>query len=300
MVDNMSHILKFKNLGYLTDQIKNNAIYLNSPLNFNDPLDSYFITMFGSDETTEAKLFTEYLDIGKSIAVFCGTTFDNLNNVLMWTHYADFHRGVALKYKIPASVNGTIRPVNYDKHEHADFMAAIGGGNPYNIPNRTADEKEDAILKSVFLKNSEWGYENELRYVKRLNKMESRIEYGWSIEEIYLGCRFLNNDDEKLEEIMRIVDLCLERKIRIYTMTYHLDSKAKRFMLAYEPWIENENCMMEENYCRIKRSILQEMKKRTLKSIKGRIVEEIARDIAKEEIDRKWQEELLRLNRSLR
>jgi hypothetical protein len=287
-------ILKFKNLEYIFDLIKKKAIYLNNPSKFNDPLDSFLITMFGTDKTSMPLSLHEYIDISANIAIFCGSKIENLKNVLMWAHYSDFHRGVALKYRIPAKVTGIFRPVNYDPHDHEGFINVLNG------KYMTTEDKENAIIDSIFLKNSAWKYEQELRYVRKLNKTELPMEYNWPIEELYLGCKFLENDDEKLEEIIRIVDLCLELKIRIYTMEYYFDSTTKRFTLTHQEWIENENCMMEENYYRIQSSILQEMKKRTLNSPRGRIISEIARDVAKEEIDRKLREEIMKINSSIR
>jgi len=97
----MSYIYKFKNTNHLIDIVKNDSIYLSSPFDFNDPLDSYFCTMLvNSRDSTVELVLEEYITISKTLRVFCGTKKTNMNNILMWSHYADFHKGVLIKYKI--------------------------------------------------------------------------------------------------------------------------------------------------------------------------------------------------------
>jgi Protein of unknown function (DUF2971) len=212
----MASVLKFKTIDHGVDLIKNQAVFLNSPFNFNDPLDSYFATLFGQSKAYLPLSIQEYIDIAAELGIFCGTTVENLTNVLMWTHYADYHRGIALKYTIPDQLIGQLESVKYDNHLHEDFMKAIGYRNPMEIPDTTSAEKEQAIFRSVFLKNIEWKYEDEVRYVKRIKKAESRIEQGWKVDEVYFGYKFLSNSEADLEQLIAIVDLCLEKGIRVY------------------------------------------------------------------------------------
>jgi len=53
-------MLKFKGLDYVLDIVKDEYIFLNSPINFNDPLDSYFITMINENGFEERTLLKDY------------------------------------------------------------------------------------------------------------------------------------------------------------------------------------------------------------------------------------------------
>ena len=236
-MEETTHLIKFKSLEYTRDLIKDKSVYLNSPFNFNDPLDSYFIQLFGKNKEDMPISLQKYIDLSKEIHIFCGTFEKNLENVLLWSHYGNFHKGVALKYKIPKVLEGNLRRVEYGKHDHIDFMEAINYGNPLNLPSTTLEEKDKNIINSVFLKDKEWEYEQEIRYVKKIKNKENALETGWEIEEVYLGCKILDSSDKDLEEILRLVELCKSKQIKIFEMTYEYDEKKRKMCLNKSKWI---------------------------------------------------------------
>ncbi len=76
----MKSVVKFKNITHVTDLIKNRAIFLNSPFNFNDPLDSYLATLFGQRKNFFPLSIQGYMDIATELGIFCGTTPANLTS----------------------------------------------------------------------------------------------------------------------------------------------------------------------------------------------------------------------------
>lgn len=99
--------------------------------------------------------------IFEDVKILCLTITPN--NALMWSHYADAHRGVVLRFRsIPAfdTPYGMAKPVNYvnevpalvNKEELVDMLA---GSGVMNTP---------AILeRATYTKSCEWAYENEWR-----------------------------------------------------------------------------------------------------------------------------------------
>ena len=211
----------------------------------------------------------------------------------MWTHYAALHRGIAIKYHVPHILHGKLDSVDYDKHIHEDFRNAIGNGNPFEIPEKSYEERKEDILKSVFLKNRDWKYENEVRYVKFLEKAGSPIEKGWKVLEIYLGCKYLENSDENLSEIEEIVLFCRDSGIKVYEMAYDFDRISKRYTLSRREWMNQPNILEVENYSQILRKIKSVRKARFLGSKDGTIIKELAKEIADEEFERKWTEKMM-------
>jgi hypothetical protein len=169
-------------------------------------------------------------------------------------------------------------------------MKAINFGNPLNLPELPIEEKEKNIIKSIFCKNKEWEYEKEIRYVKKIGKTDVPFEYGWKIEELYLGYKYLDNTDEKLEELIEIINLCLDKGIKIFTMDYLYDKEKKEMLLKKMDWIKSEHILERENYDRIIRSIKRELLERLKKSNKGVILEEFikqtSQEIVKKSIDK--------------
>ncbi|MDB5556067.1 MAG: hypothetical protein JWL86_6051 [Rhizobium sp.] len=85
------------------------------------------------------------------------------NSTLMWSHYADAHRGVVLRFRsIPAfdSQFGVARPVNYVQEvplfNTEDEIIEFMGGGSVPAPATLAD-------RFILTKHISWSYENEWR-----------------------------------------------------------------------------------------------------------------------------------------
>jgi len=291
----MRYIYKFKSLNHVLDIIKYDSVYLSSPFDFNDPLDSFFCTLLGGSKNeflkTEFRIkpMKDFVDLANSLHIFCGTKRTNLKNVLMWSHYADFHKGVIIKYRVPKEKEKLINEVDYAHTTHEAFMEAIGNGNPFKIPERSFEKKQDLVFHSALKKNKEWHYEDEVRYVRFLQKNESVIEEGWKVEELYLGYKYLENSNDKLGNILKILDICREKNIKVYTMSFDFNKQKKQFKLQVNKWIKNKQSLEIENYSRIKRCVLQKLKDRILNSTEGIVLKEIIEEVAKEQFKKKSQ-----------
>ncbi|EPP5774571.1 DUF2971 domain-containing protein [Vibrio cholerae] len=150
------------------------------------------------------KLLNDWSDIISHFRVLSLTT--RPDNLLMWSHYADEHRGVVVKFKKDPSF-GTPKKVNY-KNGHQSLnnafnlmaslvvkMEAKGGFN-----EKHSDMLSDVIMKIMhkyfFMKMSEWSYENEYRIVypesnvkiKKINSNLDVVDVDESdIESIIIG-----------------------------------------------------------------------------------------------------------------
>lgn len=117
------------------------------------------------------------------------------DNLIMWSHYADQHRGVVVKFKKNPSF-GCPKKVNY-KNGHQSF------NNQFNLLLINAleleekgilNDKHSDILSNVtleimqkyfFMKMSEWSYENEYRIVySELNAKVRKINSNLDVVEV--------------------------------------------------------------------------------------------------------------------
>lgn len=290
-MEKYKYICKFKNFEYIKDLIDKEAIFLNNPLNFNDPLDTYFAQFFDVNDKIKTMNIKEYLEIGKRLGIFCGTTENNIENVLLWSHYAENHKGVMIKYIIPEILEGKLEKVNYNEHSHEEFMKTIGYGNPFKCINETKEEKEAKILDSVFLKTNEWKYEEEIRYVKTNVSRDNPYEYEWKIDSIYLGAKYLKNSTEELKEIDCLVKMCMKKKIKVFTMSYEYCKIQKKMKLEYSKWVPEGERLEIENYSKILREIEGELLIRLENSIEGRLLEKYIGKISKRVFEEKQEEE---------
>lgn len=97
--------------------------------------------------------------IRNRFAVFCLSKSKKPNNLLMWSHYADNHKGVAIEFDFPQeilskSIGEKIHPICYKKKRPEKYL--------YNL-----------TLKDWFTyKAKEWKYENEQRLILSLKNIE--------------------------------------------------------------------------------------------------------------------------------
>ncbi len=125
----------------------------------------------------------------KSFGIFSCTTKND--NLLMWAHYADCHRGfcVGLDSEILYdTVGGVIRPVNYA--ESFPVMPLF-------------EQKTSYMIEMLNTKSPEWGYEDEYRLTKSGASNKPFQLPNEAIKEVVLGC---NMSHEHRKEIIEVLD----------------------------------------------------------------------------------------------
>lgn len=158
---------KYKSLSgesrkYLYKLLKTGKIFASEFKNLNDPMEGIFI---GKEIDCQNILDKK----GKQRIV---SLTDSPYNTLMWSHYADSHKGVCLEISFEDETN--IVDVKY-RDEVIDV-------------DNSRNDKHISILKN---KLSPWLYERESRYI-------SEEEYvDITINKIYLGLRFEDSEDKE-------------------------------------------------------------------------------------------------------
>jgi hypothetical protein len=227
-VAHLFHYQKF-NADWLRMAVLDEKIYFSNPNNFNDPWDcqpSYYIptenereiresyiakfTANESDGDSAAKLRRDkkYLEsviekfsnlmrdaIHKQYRVYCLST--HAESTLMWSHYADNHRGVCLDFKCDNEVFGGAMRVNYiDKYPLIDF---------------TCDPLLPLITKACA-----WSYEDEYRVVAlekfidpsvalsgmiRTKENFLKLPHG-ALQSVIMGCLIEKDKADQLQQII--------------------------------------------------------------------------------------------------
>ena len=198
-IENRSYIYLYSfrrfNEYSLADLI-NNEITVSPSKNMNDPFDS-IINLWGSEEQLKEsckkekhiKNFSKSFDYFR-IRSFCnGDTEKALEELLMWSHYADEHRGYCIKYKLSKHF---IKQKENDSFEHMFLKPII-----YRKDKDKVDISEMTTINTDLAfatKHESWGYENEVRLiVYNPNKEDAfygiPLDKDSCIEAIYFGCR---------------------------------------------------------------------------------------------------------------
>lgn len=215
---------------YLYQALVNEQINVSSPVTFNDPFDSPVIALLDNDDEISKLIRTAYLSCVKIACFVCNVMlpFDKdpnnplgdivydkkkheddvpeFQNELMWAHYADYHRGVCIKYHFPNDFTKLYSeinvPVRYFRDvEYKDDLSALNVSNSISI--------KDAF----FAKGKAWGYENELRLLQC--DLSGKGDYDVidvpnCIEAVYFGVKCSDKDVDTIMKIMEGRELVTE------------------------------------------------------------------------------------------
>lgn len=198
---------------YSLSDLINKEITLVHPREFNDPFDSLvFHWIEGLDRRCKEKkhvpTYKKSFDYYRVRSfVKDGKTNKAYQNILMWSHYANEHKGYCIKYRFEQdftkeeSCTMYFRPINYVKKDKKINV---------DIPSINSD-------LSYCTKYSSWRYENEVRLIAYMPDEESHfsnIPMGTrcSIEAVYFGKRC------DLHSINTIKSILKGQQVRYYKM----------------------------------------------------------------------------------
>lgn len=126
----------------------------------NDPFE--FCAADFSDSDTQTKLQTFKNQVNERHGVICFS--EHYHDPVLWSHYADGHRGVALVFEIP---DDQAISIDYQPERlRLDVDTAIQRGG----------FTESDVSKLIATKFSSWHYENEIRMICRLHDHFCQID----------------------------------------------------------------------------------------------------------------------------
>lgn len=176
----------------LSDLIENKITV--SPSKFmNDPFDS-LINLWANEDNlaqkckdkSHAQPYAKSFDYFRIRSFCCGNDDEVVKKSLMWSHYAEEHKGFCIKYKFSSRF---IKQEENDKFEHSYLKKIKYTERPISIDTPTIDTNLAFATKS-----SEWSYENEVRLIDYNPNIESpyygiKLDASSYIEAIYFGYR---------------------------------------------------------------------------------------------------------------
>jgi hypothetical protein len=154
------------------------------------------------------------------------------DHILMWSHYAENHRGVVLEFRPIIELHTATlfaRPVVYSTE--VPVAASLQEYVGWLTGERLKPDASDGFVKSVYTKSSVWAYENEWRVLdKRPSDKEPFLYRAFHPQElvaVYLGCRI---SPEYRKRMIGIVG-SWESRVSLFQMR----DERIRFELTAEP-----------------------------------------------------------------
>lgn len=208
---------KYSRVENVYKMLESKTLWFSSPKDFNDSFDcNVNLIDFIPSELDIVKLINEKVDGNRSVrrkeiqknkqnsyrikkqiseqfqeifynsGVCCFSEVED--NMLMWSHYADNHKGICLKFKSTiAHVATMTAKVKYSENfEKVKYFS----DDPYSI------------YHLVFSKSDNWSYEKEIRAFIMIHNGKVEFEID-NLEEIIFGCKI---EKDEIENIKKIID----------------------------------------------------------------------------------------------
>lgn len=210
-------------------------ITLSRPLIMNDIVDSLinvWLTTdnFGSTAINKkhlkpyAESFRDY-----RIASFCEDNLEKgqlaIKNHLMWSHYADEHRGFCIEYSFH---NSDFRNDDFSRVTASRLFRITYHDNATKGPINLTDIGFHLTATKAFLtKSIEWSYENEVRLLQyKPQHGDIRTQYSLApttlIKSIYFGCRCPKEDIQVITKLFQDMDIKFYQMEIDYSDVYRL------------------------------------------------------------------------------
>lgn len=146
----------------------------------------------------------------RNCGIFCATR--NNSNLLMWSHYADEHRGFVFGFRPDAARDSflcLLEPVTYSDDRssfYKPFDPLVG-----EMPPQTSEAMRAFTRSLTAVKSTHWAYEEELRIVIPSYVPEGQSAvfipyYATELAELYLGHRVATGVREELVAAARAVN----------------------------------------------------------------------------------------------
>ena len=200
------HYYKYRsvnNLERLTDIIREKRLWASTYKDLNDPMEWFF--------RSKQKDFDDVvLSKHKKNARICSVS-KSRNYGLMWSMYADEHRGVCIEFSIDENEiyrdSGSI-----DSESWRKFIVKYSPESAEIEENVTEANRDTIVDNTLGIKSKQWEHEQEVRFVKFADPENCFIKI--KIHKIYLGVRmsdenkaFIYSLKSHLEADFEIVDL---------------------------------------------------------------------------------------------
>jgi hypothetical protein len=207
MVPKTITLYKYASVEYAKDVLCNQRMYLSDGRNFNDPFELSVV-----NKNTGKTNFVDGLHI------LCLT--NSYRKKLMWSHYADSHKGICYTVEVPKEMIRSICYTGERVYTNCDIDKIISNSKKGSKKSVSDDFTNFSFDKKVaFIKDQKWIDEKEFRIVfdaqdEEKLVIENEICYlPVKIKNVYLGVNFEKNDDDNVKK--DILSICKERKIEI-------------------------------------------------------------------------------------
>jgi len=233
------HLDKENSVNQVRDILVKSRLWLSSPDDFNDPYDMSANIVVSTDArerskrfntllkeqgvpfakrklelielTKNPKDFQKIIDVSykkniKAVGVFCFA--GNAKDILMWSHYADNHKGICIQFEVARDFSMLSQAVSITYSP--DYPKV-------NWPGNYLDSLAEAILR----KYKGWEYEDEHRIVRPKEAYTHLKIDPQAVVGVIMGCRVSSEHRKVIEEILEERRETGGPPVRLFTAREH-------------------------------------------------------------------------------
>lgn len=180
--------MSLENFDRFVNIIIQNRLYGSTYKELNDPMEGFYISSNFSKQD-----YNDILD-AKRLVRICSLS-KNYDNPLLWTHYADEHKGICLALEVSNSSVWHKIPVNYSS----------------SAPSLNNKMSHHDWINTIFSTKSDyWSYEQEIRYIQECSKTKKnqpkKAYLPIRIKKIYLGIRTPKETQDSIRRLVKIIN----------------------------------------------------------------------------------------------
>ena len=205
-------LFKFKNAKSINDfnrdiqTILDDKIWFSGIESLNDPFEKVYSTkIFDEYDGTEEIVTNFFIPLREHINEYfekvgilslCGRN----TNLVMWSHYADNHKGYCIEYNLNLD---EMNSLNFETEDEVFLFEVEYDNSPIDFLSLPSN-----FQFYLRRKNKLWEYENEFRFISSKQRLHNIPKN--SIKAIYLGAN-VNNIVKNT-----FLNLCKEKNIKLY------------------------------------------------------------------------------------
>lgn len=189
------------------DIIVNNELYLAYPKELNDPMDCAILIDEKREELPTA---------------ICSLSKKN-NDYLMWSYYADGHKGLCLKLNcnnLIETIDKENRKISQRKTIYMEKVTYYSEAEYRKTVNSMRTERGDIVIdkKNTLLKikTTNFKHEKEIRLITKSFDIKNKLKVNELVEAVYLGLNMPPNQIKLIQNIVFMINKTSNRDICIY------------------------------------------------------------------------------------
>ena len=216
----------------IKNSFKKLGVNINSIKNISDEINQLHIKIYDAFETRLSTVRDDWDRLISKYRILCIT--DKRDNILMWSHYAESHKGAVLGIDFSFLQDKKPDPVKYERYGewfkrkinleidnaiHSIALSTLGRSSSDYTEDSFSQNVMSAMAEYFYFKRDDWCYEREHRLVVQSGALPNDLcpIPSTSIKEIIFGVNTENDDAKRIATKAKTIN----SSVKLYKAVKH-------------------------------------------------------------------------------